>query len=80
VRAVADAQFGRVSAAQLSALGVPSQTVSDWLRSDYLIRVLPRVYAVGHAAKRFESELSAACSTPGRTRCSVISRQRGGAS
>jgi hypothetical protein len=41
-------QHGMVSRAQLAALRVPNATVAGWIRSGYLIRVLPKVYAVGH--------------------------------
>lgn len=46
---VAARQCGRVTHAQLGALGVPPSTVRRWVGTGYLIRVLPRVYAVGHA-------------------------------
>lgn len=53
-------QHGRITRAQLVALGVPSSTVGAWSRSGYLTRVLPRVYAVGHTAPSREADLWAA--------------------
>jgi hypothetical protein len=50
VGALATRQFGRITWAQLLALGVDRTTVIRWKRSGYLIPVLPRVYAVGHLA------------------------------
>jgi len=50
VAALAGSQFGRITWAQLRLLGAGGATVSLWVRSGYLIRVLPRVYAVGHLA------------------------------
>jgi very-short-patch-repair endonuclease len=41
-------QHGRISRAQLLALKVPRTTISRWITSGYLIRVLPGIYAVGH--------------------------------
>ncbi len=49
VAELATRQCGRVSRAQLRALDVPDSTVDRWISDGYLIRVLPRVYAVGHA-------------------------------
>ena len=60
VRAVADRQSGRVSWAQLDALGVESWTVARWVDDGYLAPVLPRVYAVGHRAPSVEADLTAA--------------------
>lgn len=57
VARVAGRQFGRISWAQLTALGIDSRTIRDWLRTCYLHRVLPRVYAVGHTARTIESQL-----------------------
>jgi Protein of unknown function (DUF559) len=53
-------QFGRVSRWQLIELGVSSATITGWLKSGYLYRVLPHVYAVGHRAKTVEADLAAA--------------------
>ena len=50
VAAFAGKQCGRVTWAQLRALGVSEASISSWIASGYLIRVLPRVYAVGHSA------------------------------
>ena len=60
VRCVADRQKGRVSAAQLAAIGIKTVVVSQWVRQGYLLPVLPRVYAVGHRAKSVEADLVAA--------------------
>ena len=46
--------------AQLRALGVAESTIGRWTRSGYLYRVLPRVYAVGHAGRSEQSDLFAA--------------------
>ena len=53
-------QHGRITWAQLVALGCPEATISRWTRTGYLTRVLPRVYAVGHAAPSREADLWAA--------------------
>lgn len=47
---LAEQQSGRVTRAQLRALGVASGTVARWIDARYLIPTLPRVYAVGHLA------------------------------
>jgi hypothetical protein len=60
VARVAGRQFGGISRAQLSRLGIADTTIHHWLATGYLIRVLPGVYAVGHRAKTIESELIAA--------------------
>ena len=53
-------QSGLVSRAQLAWLGVPNATVAGWIKSGYLTRVLPKVYAVGHAAPSHAADLWAA--------------------
>jgi hypothetical protein len=60
VRAVADRQHGRVSAAQLAALGIETISVARWVADGYLQPVHPRVYAVGHRAPSVEADLTAA--------------------
>jgi hypothetical protein len=60
VRRVADRQSGRISAAQLAALGIKTVVVSQWVGQGYLIAELPRVYAVGHRAPSVEADLWAA--------------------
>jgi predicted transcriptional regulator of viral defense system len=60
VRAVADRQSGRVSAAQLGALGVDTVAVARLVADGYLQSVLPRVYSVGHRAPSVEADLTAA--------------------
>lgn len=60
VGGLADRQSGRVSAAQLAALGIDGDVIKRWVAADYLYVVLPRVYAVGHRAPSVEAELTAA--------------------
>ncbi|MBV9809314.1 MAG: DUF559 domain-containing protein [Solirubrobacterales bacterium] len=60
VRTLADRQWGRISAAQLTALGVESVVIARWVADAYLAPVLPRVYAVGHRAPSVEADLTAA--------------------
>jgi len=47
---LAEGQFGRITRAQLRALGVAPGTVARWIDARYLIPTLPHVYAVGHLA------------------------------
>ncbi len=58
--ALAGRQWGRVTAAQIKALGVTSKTIAAWKRQGYIHQVLPRVYAVGHRAPSYEADLAAA--------------------
>lgn len=58
--AVAGRQHGRISSGQLRRLDVAPSTVHSWEADGYLIRVLPKVYAVGHAAPSREASLWAA--------------------
>ena len=60
VRALADRQAGRVAWWQLGALGIANQTIARSIDGGYLHQVLPRVYAVGHAAPSVEADLWAA--------------------
>lgn len=60
VSALATRQRGLVARRQLTKLGVGSGLVADWLRSSYLHRRLPGVYAVGHTAPSVEAELACA--------------------
>jgi Protein of unknown function (DUF559) len=60
VAGLADRQSGRVSAAQLAALGIDRRVVSRWVDGSYLHQVLPRVYAVGHQAPSVDADLTAA--------------------
>jgi hypothetical protein len=53
-------QYGRITSAQLVALGASRTTIHGWSRSGYLTRVLPSVYAVGHTAPSHEADLWAA--------------------
>jgi hypothetical protein len=59
-RSVTRRQCGRITWAQLAKLGIASATISTWVRSGYLTRVLPRVYAVGHDAPDPRADLWAA--------------------
>jgi very-short-patch-repair endonuclease len=59
VAAVAGRQWGRITWRQLRAL-VSSATIADWLDQGYLHRLLPSVYAVGHAGRSTEGDLAAA--------------------
>jgi uncharacterized protein DUF559 len=54
---VAARQQGRISNAQLRALGISRTTVGHWVRAGYLHRRLPEVFAVGHCARTVESDL-----------------------
>ena len=60
VRHLADRQWGRVSVAQLAALGVDTVVVARLVGDGYLHPVLPTVYAVGHRAPSVEADLTAA--------------------
>jgi hypothetical protein len=60
VREVAERQAGRVSYAQLRALGVGRGEIEVWIERQALVRVLPRVYALGHLAASREGDLWAA--------------------
>jgi Protein of unknown function (DUF559) len=57
---LADRQWGRVSAAQLSALAIESWVIARWVDDGYLHPVYPRVYAVGHRAPSVEGDVTAA--------------------
>lgn len=54
---LAERQGGRVSHAQLMHLGVSKGAISSWRSRGMLRQVLPRVYAVGHAARSVEASL-----------------------
>ena len=60
VRTLADRQWGRVSWAQLKALGIDDKTIVRWAHGGYLHQVHPRVYGVGHCAPSVEADLTAA--------------------
>jgi Transcriptional regulator, AbiEi antitoxin len=60
VARVAARQRGRISRAQLMALGIGDSTIRDWTRTGYLYRILPGVYAVGHADRSEEADLFSA--------------------
>jgi hypothetical protein len=64
---MAGKQWGRVTSAQIAALGIDDKVISDWKRQGYIQRVLPRVYAVGHRAASYEADLASAllCAGPG---------------
>jgi very-short-patch-repair endonuclease len=57
---VAGRQWGRVTWAQIHALGVDRATVSAWLRQGHLHRRLPGVCAVGHSSGETEAALAEA--------------------
>jgi very-short-patch-repair endonuclease len=57
---LAGGQCGRVTVAQLNLLGLDRSRVARWIHSGYLQPILPRVYAVGHAAPSSEADLWAA--------------------
>ncbi len=50
-------QCGRVTVAQLHHLGVHPSMLARWVRGGYLLPVMPRVYAVGHAGMSWEASL-----------------------
>lgn len=54
---LAGRQFGRITWTQLRLLGAGRATINAWVASGYLIRTLPRVYAVGHVAAGEEARL-----------------------
>ncbi len=60
VGGLAARQFGRVSWRQLVDRGIGTTTIGRWVEEGYLQRVLPGVYAVGHAAPSYEGKLAAA--------------------
>src|SRR5260370_34726510 len=60
VAKVAARQWGRVTRAQLTRLGIDPRSVADWLDQGYLHRRLPRVFAVGHPARSTEADLAEA--------------------
>jgi Protein of unknown function (DUF559) len=60
VAGLADRQNGRVSVAQLAALGVDTVVVARLVADGYLRPDLPRVYAVGHRAPSVNADLTAA--------------------
>ena len=57
---LASGQRGRITRAQLIALGVQDRTVTNWASSGYLYQELPHVFAVGSPARSEESDLFAA--------------------
>ena len=60
VATLAAGQSGRIRYDQLRALGVGEATIVRWCHVGYLHPELPRVYAVGHAGRTTESDLTAA--------------------
>ena len=50
-------QQGRITWAQLTALGASPSTIHSWTRAGHLIRILPKVYAVGHIARSRRADL-----------------------
>jgi hypothetical protein len=57
---VANRQAGRISWAQLIYLGIGQGRIAGWVAEGYLVRRLPKVYAVGHVAPRIMGDLFAA--------------------
>jgi len=53
-------QAGRITWAQLRAIGLPQSSIGVLTANGHLTRVLPRVYAVGHDAPSHEADLWAA--------------------
>ena len=53
-------QYGRVTWAQLTTLGLPKTTIAREVDCGRLVPVLPRVYAVGHTAPSRQADLWAA--------------------
>lgn len=60
IRHLASRQQGRLTFAQLRAVGASSADIQCWLAQGYLTKVLPRVYAVGHLAPDRKADLWAA--------------------
>ena len=60
VIALAEAQWGVISRAQLLDAGLSSTTVDNWLAAGRLHRVLPAVYALGHGRLSTKGRLMAA--------------------
>jgi very-short-patch-repair endonuclease len=56
---LATSQHGVVSSAQLQAYGLSRAAISRWASAGRLHRILPRVYAIGHAALSIEGRLFA---------------------
>jgi hypothetical protein len=54
---MAGSRQGRITIAQLRALGVGETTIGDWKRAGYLHPRLPGVYAVGSPAHTVESDV-----------------------
>jgi hypothetical protein len=48
VAELAEGQYGVVTRRQLLDLGIPSRTITDWVRNGHLHRIHRGVYAVGH--------------------------------
>lgn len=57
VRGLAERQAGRLSYAQLRALGVGRGAIEASIKRGYLVWVLPKVYALGHRAPSREGDL-----------------------
>ncbi len=50
-------QHGRITWAQLRQLGLSNGAITSWIDHGHLVRVLPKVYAVGHVAPSREADL-----------------------
>jgi hypothetical protein len=57
VARLAARQHGRVTDAQIRALGIAGHVVRYWRETSYLHRTLPRVFAVGSGDRTYESDL-----------------------
>jgi hypothetical protein len=57
VARLAARQHGRVGDAQLRAMGIGRDAARYWMRTGYLHRTLPRVFAVGSIDRTYESDL-----------------------
>jgi hypothetical protein len=60
VAALVERQFGRIRLDQIEECGASTSTIHRWVADGYLHPALPRVYAVGHAGRSREADLSAA--------------------
>jgi very-short-patch-repair endonuclease len=60
LRSLLDRQHGRVTRAQLDALGFTGSNIARWIEHERATRVLPKVYALGHTAPSREADLWAA--------------------
>src|SRR5579864_5854289 len=57
---IASRQFGRLTWAQITGVGLDRSLISLWIRRGHLHPKLPGVYALGHDAPSTEGDLAAA--------------------